>query len=120
LLKFLLKVTKELKSLNKKIVECTWDATSKQWKFLRVREDKSFPNGYNTAMSTSVMLKIFAEPTFARIPTETKANRQTAIYIKTTSAKTTSYEIEDKFATSILYGENGYKLSAQLFLELFG
>lgn len=63
LLKFLLKVTKELKSLNKKIVECTWDATSKQWKFLRVREDKSFPNGYNTAMSTSVMLKIFAEPT---------------------------------------------------------
>ena len=26
-------------------------------------------------MSTSVMLKIFAEPTFARIPTETKANK---------------------------------------------
>lgn len=46
-----IKVTKELKSLNKKIVECTWDATSKQWKFLRVREDKSFPNGYKTAMS---------------------------------------------------------------------
>ena len=44
-------VTKELKSLDKKVVECTWDAKNKQWKFLRVREDKSFPNGYKTAMS---------------------------------------------------------------------
>ncbi|XP_066023476.1 mRNA-capping enzyme-like [Pocillopora verrucosa] len=46
-----IKVTKELKSLDKKVVECTWDAKNKQWKFLRVREDKSFPNGYKTAMS---------------------------------------------------------------------
>lgn len=46
-----IKVTKELKNLNKKIVECTWDAESNQWKFLRVRDDKSFPNGYNTALS---------------------------------------------------------------------
>ena len=44
-------VTKELKNLNKKIVECTWDDEKNQWKFLRVREDKSFPNGYETAMS---------------------------------------------------------------------
>ncbi|KAK2560147.1 mRNA-capping enzyme [Acropora cervicornis] len=44
-------VTKELKNLNKKVVECTWDSETKQWKFLRVREDKSFPNGYNTAIS---------------------------------------------------------------------
>ena len=51
-----------------------------------------------------------------------KLIRQTAIYIQlnTTSAKTTGYEIEDKFATSIMYGENEYQLSAQLFLELFG
>ena len=41
-----------------------------------------------------------------------KLIRQTAIYIKTTSAKITSYEIGDKFATSVLYGENGYKHSA--------
>lgn len=46
-----IKVTSELKKLNKKVVECTWDAKANQWKFLRVREDKSFPNGYNTAMS---------------------------------------------------------------------
>lgn len=46
-----IKVTKELKKLNKKVVECTWDSPNNQWKFLRVREDKSFPNGYNTAMS---------------------------------------------------------------------
>ena len=48
---FIPQVTKELKNLNKKVVECTWDAENNQWKFLRVREDKSFPNGYNTAMS---------------------------------------------------------------------
>jgi len=48
---FIPQVTKELKNLNKKVVECTWDAKNNQWKFLRVREDKSFPNGYNTAMS---------------------------------------------------------------------
>ena len=55
---FLFKVTKELKSFNKKVVECTWDAENNQWKFLRVREDKSFPNGYKTAMSKSNILKI--------------------------------------------------------------
>ena len=48
---FIPQVTKELKNLNKKVVECTWDAENNQWKFLRVREDKSFPNGYNTALS---------------------------------------------------------------------
>lgn len=49
-------VTKELKNLNKKVVECTWDGEAKQWKFLRVREDKSFPNGYKTAMSKGQQL----------------------------------------------------------------
>lgn len=52
-----IKVTKELKSLDKKVVECTWDAKHNQWKFLRVREDKSFPNGYNTAMSVCKSIK---------------------------------------------------------------
>lgn len=53
---FIPQVTKELKNLNKKIVECTWDAESNQWKFLRVRDDKSFPNGYNTALSELAFL----------------------------------------------------------------
>ena len=60
-------VTKELKNLNKKIVECTWDDEKNQWKFLRVREDKSFPNGYETAMSKSTLsfkLKYFGIFTF--------------------------------------------------------
>lgn len=52
-----IKVTKELKNLNKKVVECTWDAEMNQWKFLRVREDKSYPNGYNTAMSVCKSIK---------------------------------------------------------------
>lgn len=52
----LFQVTKELKNLNKKVVECTWDSETKQWKFLRVREDKSFPNGYNTAISKGQQL----------------------------------------------------------------
>ena len=34
-----------------KIVECTWDAKGNQWKLLRVRTDKSFPNAFTTAQS---------------------------------------------------------------------
>lgn len=56
ILLFFFQVTKELKNLNKKVVECTWDSETKQWKFLRVREDKSFPNGYNTAISKGQQL----------------------------------------------------------------
>lgn len=50
------------------------------------------------------------------IPQKLKLIKQTAICIKTTSARTTAYKIE----ASIMYGENRYKLSAQLFLGLFG
>ncbi|KAJ7350989.1 hypothetical protein OS493_037346 [Desmophyllum pertusum] len=52
-----IKVTKELKNLDKKVVECTWDAKLNQWKFLKVREDKSYPNGYKTAMSVCKSIK---------------------------------------------------------------
>ncbi|CAL1545933.1 unnamed protein product [Lymnaea stagnalis] len=43
-----IKVTKELKQYDNKIIECTFDGQS--WKFLKERTDKSFPNSYNTAM----------------------------------------------------------------------
>ncbi|EDO40094.1 predicted protein [Nematostella vectensis] len=42
-----IKVTKELKAYNNRVIECTWD--NKEWKFLRVREDKSHANAYTTA-----------------------------------------------------------------------
>ena len=41
---------KELRSYDNKIVECYYDAAKKQWVFMRQRTDKSFPNGYQTAM----------------------------------------------------------------------
>lgn len=48
-----IKVNKELKELNGKIIECKWEADQVgggQWVFMRERTDKSFPNGFNTAM----------------------------------------------------------------------
>lgn len=44
-----IKITPELKHYDKRIIECTWDKA--QWKFLRLREDKSFPNALKTAQS---------------------------------------------------------------------
>eukprot|EP00088_Acartia_fossae_P066623 TRINITY_DN8270_c0_g1_i2.p1 TRINITY_DN8270_c0_g1~~TRINITY_DN8270_c0_g1_i2.p1 ORF type:complete len:372 (-),score=51.81 TRINITY_DN8270_c0_g1_i2:117-1148(-) len=44
-----IKITKELKELNNKIIECKWE--NNQWVFMRERTDKSFPNAYKTAMS---------------------------------------------------------------------
>ena len=40
---------KEARSYNGRIVECSW--TPQGWKFLRLRQDKSFPNSYTTAAS---------------------------------------------------------------------
>ena len=49
-----IKVNKELKELNGKIIECKWesdpDGRDGKWIFMRERTDKSFPNGFNTAM----------------------------------------------------------------------
>ena len=39
---------KNVKDLDNKIIECTWD--NNKWVFLRERTDKSFPNSYETAM----------------------------------------------------------------------
>nr|XP_021490557.1 mRNA-capping enzyme isoform X4 [Meriones unguiculatus] len=43
-----IKVTKELKQYDNKIIECKFENNS--WVFMRQRLDKSFPNAYNTAM----------------------------------------------------------------------
>ncbi|ESO99997.1 hypothetical protein LOTGIDRAFT_213203 [Lottia gigantea] len=42
-----IKMTKELRQLDNKIIECMWDG--KYWKYMRQRTDKSFPNNLETA-----------------------------------------------------------------------
>ena len=46
-----IKLNKELRGLNGKIIECYWEVVDGcgQWKFMRQRTDKSFPNAYSTA-----------------------------------------------------------------------
>ncbi|KAG5873922.1 hypothetical protein JTB14_030347 [Gonioctena quinquepunctata] len=44
-----MKYTKSLKDLDNKIVECKVE--DNQWKFMRERTDKSFPNSYDTAVA---------------------------------------------------------------------
>jgi len=31
-----------------KIIECSWDFDKLEWKFMRIRTDKSTPNEFNT------------------------------------------------------------------------
>ncbi|KAL8575961.1 hypothetical protein ACOMHN_051979 [Nucella lapillus] len=50
-----MKVTRELREMDNKIVECAW--AEGQWKFLRQRTDKSFPNSYETAMGVCESIK---------------------------------------------------------------
>jgi len=50
-----MKVNKQLKELHNKIIECKWE--NNQWIFMRERTDKSFPNGYNTAMGVISSIK---------------------------------------------------------------
>ncbi|TRY71531.1 hypothetical protein TCAL_09599 [Tigriopus californicus] len=45
------RLKKEVRELNHKIIECTWDAERKEWVFMRERTDKSYPNSFNTAKS---------------------------------------------------------------------
>ncbi|TRY59183.1 hypothetical protein DNTS_032428 [Danionella cerebrum] len=44
-----MKITKELKQYDNKIIECTF--VNNTWVFMRQRVDKSFPNSYDTAMA---------------------------------------------------------------------
>jgi mRNA-capping enzyme len=50
-----IKINKDIKELNNKIIECKWD--NNQWTFMRERTDKSFPNGYRTAVSVIESIK---------------------------------------------------------------
>ncbi|XP_051017318.1 mRNA-capping enzyme isoform X4 [Acomys russatus] len=50
-----IKVTKELKQYDNKIIECKFENNS--WVFMRQRIDKSFPNAYNTAMDAQQLPK---------------------------------------------------------------
>jgi mRNA-capping enzyme len=45
-----MKYTKALKELDNKVIECKFEDS--QWKFMRERTDKSFPNSFNTAKGT--------------------------------------------------------------------
>ena len=48
-----MKVTKAMKDLDGKIIECRYEMNAMngmgKWVFMRQRTDKSFPNSYNTA-----------------------------------------------------------------------
>lgn len=44
-----IKLTRELKELDNKIIECKYENNA--WVFMRERTDKSFPNSFNTAKS---------------------------------------------------------------------
>uniref|UniRef100_A0A0B7AGH9 mRNA guanylyltransferase n=1 Tax=Arion vulgaris TaxID=1028688 RepID=A0A0B7AGH9_9EUPU len=50
-----IKVTKDLRQYDGKIIECSFDG--KSWQFMRERTDKSFPNSYNTAMGVCGSIK---------------------------------------------------------------
>lgn len=52
-----MKYKKELKELDGKIIECSFDHTANSWKFMRIRTDKSFPNHYTTAMAVCESIK---------------------------------------------------------------
>ena len=49
---------KEARQLSGRIIECMWDKTTSKWKFMRLREDKSFPNGVETAMSEALVIVV--------------------------------------------------------------
>ena len=50
---------KVLREYHNKIIECYWDSRNYAWKFLRSREDKSFPNSDITAKSKENFVSTF-------------------------------------------------------------
>jgi mRNA-capping enzyme len=49
------RATKKIRDLHRRIVECVWKEGS--WDVIRVREDKSFPNSYQTAQGVVESIK---------------------------------------------------------------
>ena len=54
-----LQVTKDMKQLDGKIIECHWDFQARGWKFMRQRTDKSFPNSFTTAQGESQFFAMY-------------------------------------------------------------
>lgn len=52
-----IKLNQELKTYDNKIIECTFE--DNQWKCLRQRTDKSFPNSYKTALGKCLLCQCF-------------------------------------------------------------
>jgi mRNA-capping enzyme len=50
-----IKLTKSLRKLSGKIVECNWN--NGKWEFMRERFDKSYPNAVKTAVSVCESIK---------------------------------------------------------------
>eukprot|EP00116_Pleurobrachia_bachei_P003590 sb/3463852/ len=50
-----IKATKKIRELHRRIVECVWKGGT--WEVIRVREDKSFPNSYQTAHAVVESIK---------------------------------------------------------------
>jgi len=49
-----MEVTRSVSGLHNKIIECRW--YEDKWDFMRERLDKSYPNHYNTAMGTFILV----------------------------------------------------------------
>eukprot|EP01135_Chromosphaera_perkinsii_P009354 Nk52_evm30s1737 gene=Nk52_evmTU30s1737 len=49
---------KRMQEMNGRIVECTWSEKpgAKGWVFMRIREDKSYPNAYKTAQAVCISI----------------------------------------------------------------
>lgn len=50
-----MKITKEIKHLDNKIIECKFE--NNQWMFMKERTDKSYPNSYTTAQGKKHFLR---------------------------------------------------------------
>lgn len=58
-----IKVSKQLKELDNKIIECKLE--NNQWVFMRERTDKSFPNSYTTAKGKDLDSRVYHPAYFA-------------------------------------------------------
>uniref|UniRef100_A0A6G3MG28 mRNA-capping enzyme (Trinotate prediction) n=1 Tax=Henneguya salminicola TaxID=69463 RepID=A0A6G3MG28_HENSL len=77
----LIKLTPELKKYDKRIIECTFDKTSQNWKFLRVREDKYAPNAYTTALSVcnTILQPVTIEDIYEAVMNDTHSLKKSNI-----------------------------------------
>ncbi len=48
------KLKKEVRALDNRIIECTFDTNKGTWVFMRERTDKSYPNAFSTAQGETI------------------------------------------------------------------